>query len=157
MEYLIKTAEAADEPRINELFVEMLCSIYETDTAEGYTDGQLNRYFSSGEDRIFIAEAEGVLAAFLSLEVHREEEAFIYYDDFSVSAPWRGKGLGTALIAAAEAYCRSLGIKRTVLHVEEANLRALRLYKRLGFTVLRREGTRLRMVKTLDDTGRIST
>jgi ribosomal protein S18 acetylase RimI-like enzyme len=46
---------------------------------------------------------------------------------------WQGQGLGTRLIAAAEAELRSRGFTTAVIAVGKDNLAARRLYERLGY------------------------
>jgi len=53
----------------------------------------------------------------------------------SVSPGWQGRGLGTALLKAAEAWARKRGATRMQLHVTAANTGAVRLYERLGYDV----------------------
>ena len=144
--YTIRTAEPKDEARIRGLFIEMLETIYHTDVERGYDPGSLDRFWAGGEDRIYVAEAEEVVA-FLSVEVHREEEAYVYLDDFSVAAAYRNQGIGTALLRAAEAYAETLGIPAIALHVEKTNGSALRFYERMGYAVVRDDGNRYLMGK----------
>jgi GNAT superfamily N-acetyltransferase len=47
----------------------------------------------------------------------------------------RGRGAGSAAVAAIEADCRARGVKRIFLETERRNEAARRLYARLGFTV----------------------
>ena len=72
MDYVLRKAKSADAIRIEELFVEMLRAVYHTDEAEGYKAGYLDKFFSDGEDWICVAEHENDVAAFLSIEVHRD-------------------------------------------------------------------------------------
>jgi aminoglycoside 6'-N-acetyltransferase len=51
----------------------------------------------------------------------------------SVSPGWQGRGLGTALVKAAEAWARERGGTRMQLHVTAANTGAIRFYERLGY------------------------
>ena len=127
--------------------LEMLQSIYNKEDVEGYKPGDLDYYFAGGEHRIYLAECDGCIVGFLSVEVHREEKNYLYYDDFSVSRNYRGCGIGTALMEEAEKYCRKLGFSAAVLHVEKANERARRFYDRKGFSVLRDDDSRLCLVK----------
>ena len=64
----------------------------------------------------------------------------------------RGKGIGKALLAFALQRLRSLGFDEAQLHVFDANIAAIRLYERLGWTTaLVRElapGLRQRRMKT---------
>jgi ribosomal protein S18 acetylase RimI-like enzyme len=61
----------------------------------------------------------------------------------SVLEGWRGRGVGHALMAAAEAAARARGARRIVLDMSAANLGALRFYRSLGYAeyglLLRRE------------------
>jgi aminoglycoside 6'-N-acetyltransferase len=53
----------------------------------------------------------------------------------AVAPAWRGRGVGTALMRAAEAWARAHGAERMALDLDAANEGALRLYERLGYTV----------------------
>ncbi len=53
----------------------------------------------------------------------------------AVAPEWRGRGVGTALMGAAEAWAREHGAERMALDLDAANEGALRLYERLGYTV----------------------
>ena len=146
--YVIRQAAAADEASIRALFEEMLRTINHTDAAQGYEPGYLDRYWTGGADRIFVADSGGVVG-FLSVEVHREREDYAYLDDFSVTEAYRGRGIGTALIRAAEEYARELALGAVLLHAEKTNEAARRFYAREGFTVFRDDGTRLLLCKEL--------
>ena len=126
----------------------MLRAIYHTDDVEGYETGYLDKFFLDKEDWICVAEYENDVVAFLSIEVHRDED-YIYLDDFSVTEEYRNKGIGTKLIHAAEKYAEEIGIAKIVLHVEKANEGACRLYSRLGYSEDTDEGSRIRMSKSV--------
>ena len=149
MEVRFRKAIKEDFARINELFQEMLRAIYGNEDVKGYGDGDLDYYFADKEDWICVAEVGGRIEGFLSIEVHREAENYLYYDDLSVSKAHRGKGIGTALLDKGEAYCKTLGLSTLVLHVETDNERARELYEKRGFTLLKTDGTRLCLVKRL--------
>ena len=136
-----------DRPVIRALFIEMLQTIYSKQDVDGYEDGYLDKFFDGREDWICVAETGGSVAAYLSIEVHREQENFIYLDDLSVSARYRSHGIGTELINAAERFAVETGIPTIVFHVEKSNRSAFRLYERLGYSIMSDEGTRFRMVK----------
>lgn len=51
----------------------------------------------------------------------------------SVLPEWRGRGVGTALMDAAEAWAREHGAARMILDLAASNTGALRLYERLGY------------------------
>ena len=147
MEYCLRRAEAKDYAVINDLFMEMLRTIYEKDEVQGYKEGDLDHYFSGGEDWICVAEKNGSIVAFLSIEVHREEVNYLYYDDFCVREKYRGMGIGTALMNEAENFCRTIGFENIVLHVEKSNALARKLYEKREFSVLRDDGSRLCLIK----------
>ena len=146
MEYRIRTAVPADEERIRELFLEMLRTIYRTEDVKGYGDGALDRFWGESPDRIYVAE-DGEVVAFLSVEVHHDPADHIYLDDFSVTAAYRSKGVGSALIRAAEAYAEEMRITAILLHVEKSNRSAMRFYERFGYSVFRDDGHRILLKK----------
>jgi aminoglycoside 6'-N-acetyltransferase len=53
----------------------------------------------------------------------------------AVAPEWRGRGVGTALMQAAEDWARAHGAERMVLDLNAANEGARRLYERLGYEV----------------------
>lgn len=147
MEFRLRRAVAEDKQAINALFVEMLRTIHGKEDVESYREGDLDGYFSGGENWICVAEVDESVVGFLSIEVHREDENYLYYDDFCVSGDYRAKGIGTALMHAAEEYCCGLRFGNVVLHVEKSNRSAREFYARKGFVFLRDDGTRLCLIK----------
>jgi len=150
MKYKIRTAVPTDEGKIRELFLEMLRTIYHTDDVKGYGDGDLDRFWSESPDRIYVAE-DGQVVAFLSVEIHHDPVDHIYLDDFSVMAAYRNKGIGSALVRAAEAYAERIGSRAVLLHVEKTNTSAMRFYERSGYSVFRDDGNRFLLKKEMED------
>lgn len=66
----------------------------------------------------------------------RANEAFIY--SVAVTAPWRGHGVGDALLGWLHGRAGSLGKTLAVLEVSETNQPARRLYQRHGYSIRRR-------------------
>ena len=150
MDTVFRVATAGDEAAIRRLFVEMLRTIFHTQEVDGYPAGYVGRFFTGGDDEILVAEQAGMVVGFLSLESHREgEPPFLYLDDFSVTAAFRGQGIGSRLLDMAEEYAAALGLGEIHLHVERDNLGARRLYRRRGFGVLAEQGARLLLGKKL--------
>ena len=148
MKHKIRAAVQADEKRIRELFLEMLRTIYRTEAVKGYDEGYLDEFWAGNESRIFVAEDREVIA-FLSVEVHHEQEDYIYLDDFSVTEAYRNKGIGSDLLNAAESYARKINISLVCLHVEKTNALAMRLYERSGYSIYRDDGNRYLLKKDL--------
>ena len=149
MTWTLGKAEKKDANRINELFIEMLQTIYNTDKVDGYAEGDLDRFFDGRDEWVSVAIADGQIIAFLSIEVHHEEEEYIYLDDLSVTKEYRSKGIGTRLIQGAEAYAREINISAIYFHVEKSNAEAFKLYQRLGYEILEDQGSRYLMMKNV--------
>ena len=147
MNWTLGKAEKKDSNRINELFIEMLQTIYNTDRVNGYADGDLDRFFDGRDEWISIAMDEDKIIAFLSIEVHHEDEEYIYLDDLSVTKQYRNNGIGTKLISDAEVYANEINIHTVCLHVEKSNAAAFRLYERLGYKIYEDQGHRYLMIK----------
>ena len=148
MKYMIRPAVAADEKRICELYAEMLQTVYHTEKAEGYKTGDLDKFWTDDENRIFVAEDETVIG-FLSVEIHHENEDYIYLNDFAVTKGYRNKGIGSALLEVAESYAREINTPKLCLHVEKTNLAAMRLYENAGYAIFRDDGYRFLMNKEI--------
>ena len=72
-------------------------------------------------------------SALLMLLDHTLPPGELYLDGLAVAEPHRGRGIGTALMAAFENQARANGFKTLSLEVIDANPRARRLYERLGY------------------------
>jgi GNAT superfamily N-acetyltransferase len=66
-------------------------------------------------------------------EVRRHLPGVPVLDHLEVAGPFQGRGIGSALIHAAEATARQLGHERIALGVGLDNPKARRLYERLGY------------------------
>jgi RimJ/RimL family protein N-acetyltransferase len=64
-----------------------------------------------------------------------------------VAADWRGRGVGTALVAAAIAWARSRGLHKLALSVFPHNNAAIGLYRKFGFV---EEGRLVQHVRRAD-------
>lgn len=147
MEWKTRKAVKEDEGSIKELFIEMLQTIYSTQNVDGYEEGYLDKFFDNRDDLIYVAEVDNSIVAYLSIEVHHEQEKYIYLDDLSVSEKFRNKGIGTNLLMTAEGFAKEADILTIIFHVEKSNISALKLYERIGYSIMDDEGSRLRMVK----------
>ncbi|CAO3417858.1 N-acetyltransferase family protein [Azospirillum argentinense] len=98
----------------------------------------LAAFQAPGNSTIFVAEAVGNRPADLVgyLSAHggrfRRNRGAVTLA-VGVRRDWNGRGVATALFAAAESWARRTGAHRLELTVAESNSRALSLYERLGF------------------------
>jgi RimJ/RimL family protein N-acetyltransferase len=83
-----------------------------------------------GPDAVsFLAEADGQLVGNLGVEV-RQGIADL---GMMVDAPWRGRGVGSALMEACIAWATEHGAHKLVLEVWPHNIAAQHLYRKYGF------------------------
>jgi ribosomal-protein-alanine N-acetyltransferase len=59
----------------------------------------------------------------------------IHINNVALRPPFRGRGIGSALLRHVVAEARRLGARRATLEVRASNVAARRLYERLGFYV----------------------
>lgn len=150
MSYMIREASAKDADRINELFIQMLQTIYEREDVQEYEEGYLDKFFESGNNLIYVAEADDLVIGFLSVEGHcKEDTPFVYLDDFSVASEHRGNGVGTKLLHLAERYAAEHDFENIFLHVEASNVRARKLYEKSGYEEYETSAGRIKMIKRL--------
>ena len=149
MDWIYKKAERKDAGRINELFIEMLKTIYGTDKVEGYEEGHLDKFLDGRDEWINIAFHNDVIIAFLSIEVHHEDKEYIYLDDLSVTEQFRNNGIGSKLISNAEEYAKDININTIYFHVDKTNTSAFQLYERLGYKIHEDQGNRYLMIKSI--------
>ncbi len=149
MDIVFRTATLRDKTAIENLFIEMLRSIYQKEIVVGYESDYLNRFFNDSEDRVIIAELNNTVIGYISVELKRENVPFAYLDDFCVQKEYRSRGIGTKLLQLSEIYANENGITDILLHVETANLSAQKLYKKNGYEILKTDGSRILMKKHL--------
>jgi len=103
---------------------------------------RLTEFVWDREHVTLIAEEYGERIGFLLMlydvpdEVTLTEQAFVAYT--AVEPHARGRGAGSALLAAAESYARQAGRGYISLMVTEDNAPARKLYQRAGFSTERR-------------------
>lgn len=86
---------------------------------------------------ILVAEADGHVVGMCTVQLTTSTARgglSAGVEDVVVDQAWRGRGIGRALLAAAEAWARGRGAVRIALLADETNLPALDFYDRLGFT-----------------------
>ena len=90
--------------------------------------------------RILVAEQCGQVVGYLAVqiwdnsgEVHEEPYDYAYISDLLVLETQRGKGLGRALLDAAESFAKGEGIDLLRIGVLAGNKSVRRMYKNCGF------------------------
>ncbi len=94
------------------------------------------RFRESGDGAVLVAEAGGGVVG--RLDVVRDAHPLAGHVaelGLAVSAPWRRRGVGTALVDAARSWAAGAGIASLEAHVSPLNTSALRLLDNLGFRV----------------------
>lgn len=84
----------------------------------------------TGENVHFVAEAAGRIVGELVVARGDPGPSAI---GMSVAEPWRGRGVGSALLEAAIAWAREEGVHKLTLEVFPHNEAALALYRKFGF------------------------
>lgn len=85
----------------------------------------------------FLARASGEVVAVVRCE--RERRGVGWIGALAVREPWRGRGIGSALLLHALGAFRASGRHRVGLGVDAGNLRALALYERIGMRIVAEE------------------
>ena len=62
-------------------------------------------------------------------DLRHENEDYIYLNDFAVTKGYRNKGIGSALLKAAELYAKEINTLKLCLHVEKMNPSAMQRYR----------------------------
>lgn len=94
-------------------------------------------------------QLDGTLVALAAAEVVGElrvEPSWFGFGEIGmmVAADWRGRGVGTALVAAAVEWARARGLHKLTLSVFPHNDAAIALYRKFGFV---EEGRRTRHIR----------
>ncbi len=120
---------------------------------------EVNKYISNwmkASDSGYIAEADGVAvgAAWARLFENAEDGGYGFIDSntpelsLAIFEQYRCRGLGTALMSALMAELRRKGFERLSLSVDKRN-RAVGLYEKLGFKIVKEQKTDYLMIKTI--------
>jgi len=94
--------------------------------------------FARTTDGTIVAVGGGQVIGMLHVDVSR-----FGFAEFGmcVDRSWRGRGVGSALVAAAVSWCRGRGVHKLCLEVFPHNAAAIAMYRKAGFT---EEGRRVR-------------
>lgn len=149
MNIVFRQATQEDKVAIENLFIEMLQSIFNTEKVTGYQNGYLDKFFCGLDNCIIVAQLNDIIIGYIAIVVNRGEKQYVYIDDFSVKKEYRNLGIGSQLLQQAEEFVKGKDILDILLHVEMTNTSAQNLYKKNGFEILRVDGSRILMKKSL--------
>lgn len=85
---------------------------------------------------VIVAESDGAVVGWGSLNVFNPRPAYQHVADFSVyvERAWRGRGVGRRLLERLVELARGIGYHKMVLSTFPTNTAGVRLYERLGFS-----------------------
>ena len=130
----IRTLEAADIPRWMELRAELW-----PDESPTELDAQGRAALTAEPPLVvFVAEATDRLVGFLELDLRSVAEGCTsspvpYVEGWYVKADWRGRGVGAALMRAAEEWSRERGYTELGSDTAEVNRLSRAAHAALGF------------------------
>lgn len=135
------TVDIATPKDIEEL-VELLCTLFEQEEDFVPNLQKQRRALSLLLDSpslgsILLARADGRIVAMVSLLFTistAEGGAVCWLEDMVVRSEWRGRGVGSQLLAAAIADAKRRNLLRITLLTDRSNAQARRFYARHGFT-----------------------
>src|SRR5918997_2163444 len=136
-EVTVRPANAADVAEITRIYNEGIHDRLATLEMEERTPEERLAWLEDRDERhpVLVAEREGAVAGWGSLNVFNPRPAYMHVADFSiyVSREARGGGIGQALLGALIEWARALGYHKLVLAAFPQNEAGMRLYTRFGF------------------------
>jgi L-amino acid N-acyltransferase YncA len=136
-EVKIRPATSADVPDITRIYNEGIRDRLATLETEERTPEERLAWLEARDERhpVLVAERDGTVAGWGSLNVFNPRPAYVHVADFSiyVAREARGAGIGQALLAALIECAQGLGYHKLVLAAFPQNAAGMRLYTRFGF------------------------
>jgi len=134
---VVRAAVPADAATIARIHNEGIADRVATLDTEPRTDEDRRRWLAARGSRhpVVVAEAEGRVVGWASLNVFNPRKAYRHVADLSVyvAREARGRGAGTALLRRVVGLARELGFHKLVLAAFPRNAAGLALYRREGF------------------------
>lgn len=140
-QFVVRPASAEDAQAIAGLFAAVAAERDGIATEPPVDIGERAAQFAGITASSIVAVAGGQLIGMIGVEVSRHGFGEI---GMHVDRGWRGRGVGTALLAAAIAWARDQGMHKLCLEVFPHNLAAIALYRKCGFV---EEGRRVRQYR----------
>jgi putative acetyltransferase len=134
--FLVRPAQPEDAPAMAALFAAVAAERDGIATEPPVDVAERTVVFARSAGASVVAEADGQVIGLLHVEASRHG-----YGDLGmlVDRAWRGRGVGSALLAAAARWARERGLHKLCLEVFAHNAAALAAYRKAGY---REEGRR---------------
>jgi L-amino acid N-acyltransferase YncA len=135
--YRVRPATADDVTAICEIYNQGIEDRLATLETELRMPEERQQWMGARSERhpVIVAEHEGRITGWGSLNVFNARPAYRHVADFSVyvERAWRGKGVGRVLLERLVELGRELGYHKLVLSAFPFNTAGVALYERLGF------------------------
>ncbi|MCZ6711065.1 MAG: GNAT family N-acetyltransferase [Gammaproteobacteria bacterium] len=151
----IRGGAATDLPIVDQILIEdsefhvALEPKWMTSTT-GISSSDWEQYLTDADKDALVYELDGEVFGVVLLSVGKfgdpgmEYQPYGVVDEIAVTERHRDQGIGRKLMAAAEAWAKSRGIKALLLDVWKRNERAIALYEKVGY-----QAHRQRMFKAI--------
>jgi RimJ/RimL family protein N-acetyltransferase len=137
----IRPAQTGDAPAMAELFASVAAERDGIATEPPVDVAERTAVFARSAGDSIVAVADGRVVGMLHVEVSRYGFGEL---GMLVERGWRGRGVGSALVAAAIGRARGQGLHKLSLEVFAHNTAAIGLYRKCGFA---EEGRRARQYR----------
>ena len=136
-EYRVRPAAPADAGAICGIYNQGIEDRVATLETELRTPEERREWMAGRSPRhpVIVAEADGEVLGWGSLNVFNAREAYRFVADFSVYVErgWRGKGVGRIVLARLIELAREHGFHKMALSAFPTNTGGMALYEKLGF------------------------
>jgi L-amino acid N-acyltransferase YncA len=135
--YPVRPATAADADAICRIYNQGIEDRVATLETELRTPAERRQWLTNRSPRhpVIVAETNGEIVGWGSLNVFNPREAYRFVADFSVyvERTWRGRGVGRVLLEELIELARAHGFHKLVLSAFPFNADGMALYEKLGF------------------------
>ena len=135
--YRVRFATQADAEAVCRIYNQGIDDRVATLETELRTPEERRRWLAGRSPRhpVIVAEANGEVVGWGSLNVFNPREAYRFVADFSVyvERSWRGKGIGRVVLERLIELARQHGFHKMVLSALPTNTGGIALYEKLGF------------------------
>jgi RimJ/RimL family protein N-acetyltransferase len=140
-EFAIRGARPEDAPAMARLFAAVAEERDGIATEPPVDVDERTAQFARSAANSLVAEAGGGIIGTINVDVGRFGAGDV---GMLVDAAWRGRGVGSALVAGAIDWARGQGLHKLCLEVFPTNAAAIALYRKCGFV---EEGRRTKQVR----------